>query len=169
MKNTKTLLRVVVLGSAALMLQACGSSPSKSSGSEEFQFTDSGTYSQDSGVAADDRISHSIGNPAIVAIWQRAEEARLTGDTEGAIAQLERAIRIDPTDPVIWSRMAELRLDQGNHIAAENVAMKSNQLNNGEDTVLAYRNWLIIGKARKAEGNLKGAEEAQRQAQAFKP
>ncbi|MGM0563392.1 MAG: tetratricopeptide repeat protein [Pseudomonadota bacterium] len=168
MKNTKMLLRVAVLGFAALLLQACGSSP-KQEGSEGFQFSESDAISEDSGVIAEGSIKHSIGNAAVVAIWQRAEEARLTGDTEGAIAQLERAIRIDPTDAVIWSRMAELRLDQGNYVAAENVAMKSNQLNGDEDEVLAYRNWLIVAKARKAEGNLQGAEEAQRKAALFKP
>ncbi len=152
---------------AAILLQACGSSPKKGDVSDTFDSDINAAYSQDSGIQDSNRIQHSIGNAAIVAMWERAEAARLTGDTEGAIAQLERAIRIDPTDPVVWSRMAELRLQQGKYIAAENIATKSNQLNGGENDVLAYRNWLIISQARKANGDLSGAQQAQQRASAF--
>lgn len=157
----------VALGTVVL-LQACGSSPKKGDVSDSFESGFDSAYSQESGVHDSSKIQHSIGNAAIVAMWERAEAARLTGDLDGAIAQLERAIRIDPTDPVVWSRMAELRLEQGNYVASENIATKSNQLNAGEKTVLEYRNWLIISQARRANGDLTGAQEAQARANAYK-
>lgn len=168
MNKTTKLLQLAALGSLVMLLQACGSADKRGDVPDTFEPSGDEVYTQDSGLQDSSRIQHSIGNAAIVAIWDRAEEARLTGDVEGAIAQLERAIRIDPTDPVIWSRMAELRLEQGNFIAAENIATKSNQLNAGSNAVLAYRNWLIIAEARKANGDLTGAQEAKAQAAAYK-
>ena len=138
----KSVTLIAVLGAAAL-LQACGSAPKKGEVADSFDTS----FSQESGVEDNSKIQHSIGNAAVVAIWERSEAARLTGDLDGAVAQLERAIRIDPTDSVIWSRMAQLRLEQNNYISAENIATKSNQLNGGENSVLEYRNWLMIHQA----------------------
>lgn len=105
-------------------------------------------------------INHAVGNPAVMAIWERAEAARKAQDLEGAIAHLERAIRIDANDAVIWTRMAELRLLQGKYIPAENIAIKSNRLNADANRLLAYRNWLIIANAREQAGDAQGAQQA---------
>lgn len=113
-------------------------------------------------------ISHAVGNPAVMAIWERAESSRAAGDIEGAISHLERAIRINPDDPIVWTRMAELRLKQGKYVSAENIAIKSNNLNGGANQVLAYRNWLIIAKARENNGDDAGAQEAKAQASALR-
>ena len=158
---------IAVLGTAVL-LQACGSSPKKGDVSDSFESGFDSAYSQGSGIQDSTKIQHSIGNAAVVAMWERAEAARLTGDLDGAVSQLERAIRIDPTDAVIWSRMAQLRLEQNNYVSAENIATKSNQLNGGENTVLEYRNWLIMHRARQANGDLTGAQDALQRANAYK-
>lgn len=128
------------------------------------------SYFDEYGEEADagDKIKHDIGNPAVMDLWQLAEEARQTGDYETAVLQLERALRIAPTDAVMWSRLAEMQLSQGNSSQAENLAAKSNAMT-VDNPLLNYRNWLIIARARQSKGDDIGAQEAEYTANSFRP
>jgi predicted Zn-dependent protease len=123
---------------------------------------------QDYVESGDDTITLSTGNPAVKDLWAQAEEARQAGDYDNAALTLERILRIVPDDAVIWSRLAEVRLLQGNSSQAENLAAKSNSMSL-DNTLLNYRNWLIIARARKLAGNDVGAQEAEYTANSFRP
>lgn len=112
-------------------------------------------------------VKHSIGNPAIWSLWQQSKEAEELGDLTMAVTQIERAIRIEAEDAILWSRLAELNLKQGNANQAEELAKKSNSLS-VDNNVLVYRNWLIIAKSRRLVGDDIGAQEAEYTADTFR-
>ncbi len=100
-------------------------------------------------------------------LWDQAEEARRENRTGDAIEALERALRVAPEDPVLWSRLAEMRLRQEDFAVAENLAAKSNALA-GDQRLLRYRNWLLIAEARKRRGDEEGAREASEKAEGLR-
>jgi tetratricopeptide (TPR) repeat protein len=101
--------------------------------------------------------------PAVIALLDTAEQQANAGDLEAAAASLERAIRIDPRNPVLWYHLATVRLSQGDAKSAEQLAVKSNSLAGG-NTVQQQRNWQLIARARRAEDDTAGAREAEQRA-----
>ena len=101
--------------------------------------------------------------PAVVALLRQAEQQANAGDLESAAASLERAIRIDPRNPVLWHHLATLRLSQGEPLQAEQLASKSNSLAPGNHAQQS-RNWLLIAQARRQLNNTAGAAAAERRA-----
>ncbi len=98
-------------------------------------------------------------NTAVVALMKKSQNQSLAGQWDAASASLERALRIEPRNPVLWQRLARVRLDQGNDSQAENLAAKSNSLS-GNDQRLRSENWRIIGQARSNRGDKAGARAA---------
>jgi len=111
-------------------------------------------------------VEHSVDNRAVALLWDKAERARRDNQLDEAVAALERALRLAPDDAVIWSRLAELRLQQRDYAVAENLAAKSNALA-GNQRLLQYRNWLIIEAARQRRGDEAGARQARERAEAL--
>jgi len=111
---------------------------------------------------AGDDIRLGVENPQVLALWRDAEVARHTQDYARATVRLEQAIRLEPGSPVLWSRLAELRLLQNEPAQAENLAAKSNALSYGNPS-LRYRNWLIIRHAREARSDKQGVDIAQQE------
>ena len=107
-----------------------------------------------------DKVKHAVADPEVAAIWMNAEIARSRKQYAEASEHVENALRIVPDDPIMWSRLAELRLQLGEFVLAENYAAKSNALAS-ENRVLVRRNWLIIQHARDKRGDVLGAREAQ--------
>jgi hypothetical protein len=103
------------------------------------------------------------GGPAVVALLDDAGRQAQSGSLDGAAAALERAVRIEPRNASIWSRLAEVRLRQNLAVQAENLAKKSNALA-GRDYGLQGRNWRIIAEARRMSGDVAGAQAAQQTA-----
>jgi hypothetical protein len=87
------------------------------------------------------------GGAAAKALASRADEQMRANDPMGAAASLERALRIEPNNAGLWSRLAEVRLRQGDKAQAEQLALKSNGLA-GADAALRARNDRIIAQAR---------------------
>lgn len=98
-------------------------------------------------------------NAAVVALLDKAQAQSSAGQLEAAGASLERALRIEPRNPVLWQELARVRLGQGQYRQAENLAAKSNALA-GNDKGLRAENWRIIGQARSSSGDLQGAQAA---------
>ena len=101
--------------------------------------------------------------PAVVALLQQAERQANDGDLESAAASLERAIRIDPRNAVLWYHLATVRLSQGEPMQAEQLASKSNSLAPG-NYAQQSRNWLLIAQARRQLNNAAGTAAAERRA-----
>jgi hypothetical protein len=104
--------------------------------------------------------------PAVVALLGHAEQQANDGDLQSAAMTLERAIRIDSRNPVLWHHLASVRLAEGNAEQAESLAKKSNALAAG-NYALQARNWGLIAEARRTRGDMAGAQSAERQKQAL--
>lgn len=97
---------------------------------------------------------------AVVALLDNAGQQARSGQLDASAATLERALRIEPDNGVIWNRLALVRLQQGRPDQAESLAAKSNALA-GNDRELQVRNWRVIAQARRARGNNAGAQMAE--------
>lgn len=102
----------------------------------------------------------SAPNSAVVALLDNANQQSKSGRLDAAAAALERALRLEPRNAEVWSRLAEIRLQQGQLDQAAGLAAKSNSLAGNNVSVLT-RNWKTIAQARGRKGDLKGAREAQ--------
>ncbi len=104
-------------------------------------------------------ISHD-GNQAVVALLESADRYVKINQLDKAGAALERALRIEPRNAGIWHDLAQVRLHQGQYQQAESLATKSNNIS-GVNRLLQSKNWKLISSARRAAGNMSGAEEAE--------
>lgn len=103
------------------------------------------------------------GGSAVVALLDRADRQARGGDLGAAAASLERALRIEPRNALLWHRLARVRLAQGDARQAEQLAAKSNSLAGG-DPALKAANWKLIARARRTAGHTQGAAEAEARA-----
>lgn len=148
--------RVCVLWIALLLAGCTGTVPSPDA--------DDGVPADRGSFDTQESVRHEVDNRAVAMLWDQAEEARRENRTGDAIEALERALRVAPEDPVLWSRLAEMRLRQEDFAVAGNLAAKSNALA-GDRRLLRYRNWLLIAEARKRRGDEEGAREAREKAE----
>ncbi len=100
---------------------------------------------------------------AVTALLAEAERQDRAGQLPAAVASVERALRIEPRNPYLWNRLAELRLQQGNYSLAAELAAKSKALAAG-DLPLQRENWELIAHAKRAMGDTAGAATAERKA-----
>jgi len=157
---------LVVIGGFWLGLSACATVPEDDAADDETEGTASATNFEER-IERDGSITHTVDNQAVALLWDQSLEAWENDEPRSAISALERAIQVAPEDPVLWSRLAELRLQQGESARAENLAARSNAL--AEDRrFLRYRNWLIIEAARERRGDREGAEQARQQAESLR-
>lgn len=105
-------------------------------------------------------------SPAVVALLNKARDATRQGHMQRAEVLLERTVRIEPRNPTLWNYLAKLHLYQGRLHQAIGLAARSNALA-GNDKKLRASNWRIIAHARYKQGDMAGAEAAQKKADAL--
>jgi cytochrome c-type biogenesis protein CcmH/NrfG len=98
-------------------------------------------------------------NSAVMTLLNKSQSQAAAGRMDEAGENLERALRIEPRNPVLWQKLARIRLEQGQYRQAENLAAKSNVLA-GANGYLRAENWRIIGEARSRQGDPQGATSA---------
>ncbi len=98
-------------------------------------------------------------NAGVLALLNQADQETAAQQFPAAGASLERALRIEPRNPVLWQKLAQVRLEQGEYRQAENLAAKANALA-PDNRGLRTENWRIIGQARQGLGDAQGAEAA---------
>ena len=86
-------------------------------------------------------------NQVTLALLDNALRQAGSGDLEIATATLERALRIEPRNPLLWHHLALIRLQQGKLQLAASLAAKSNSLIK-QDPELMEKNQRIIEQAR---------------------
>jgi predicted Zn-dependent protease len=110
-------------------------------------------------------VSAAQGNPAVLALLDSAQNQQQAGNYEQAAAALERALRLEPRNAMLWHRLAQVRLSQGQWRNAIDFAAKSNSLAGGERNLQAS-NWLVIAQAKERQGDREGAQAARARVEA---
>lgn len=111
--------------------------------------------------------SQGAESPAVVALLDQAENLRAGGQLERSVSTVERALRIEPRNPRLWYRLAELRLAMNMPQRAEQLAMKSKALAVA-NPALVEQSWRLIAQARYQRGDTEGASAALREAAKYR-
>jgi hypothetical protein len=105
-------------------------------------------------------------SPVVGALVIAANQNADKGNVGSATTTIERAIRIEPRNPILFYKLAVLRMKESKPRLAEDLAKKSALLA-GKDKNLKKHSWLLIAKAREMQKNYKGAKEALAEANKF--
>jgi cytochrome c-type biogenesis protein CcmH/NrfG len=91
-------------------------------------------------------------NAIVASLSQQAAEQNLQGRTDLAVATLERGLRIAPKDAMLWSQLAEVKLQQKEYQQAQSFAAKSNSLAGTNSKIMQKNYWIIEESQRRAAG-----------------
>jgi Tfp pilus assembly protein PilF len=103
-------------------------------------------------------------SPASKALVTQAQTQRRKGDLPGATVSLERALRIEPRNPLLWIEMGRLRMDQRNYPQAEAMGRKALSMSVGDGRTQSAA-WQLIADSLRARGKNPEAQEALEKAQ----
>ena len=105
---------------------------------------------------------------ASAALVKQGRAQSLKGEYPAAIATLERALRIEPDNPLVWLELGQMHLSAKNPPQAESMARKAIVLATGNPALQAS-GWRLIGDAYRARGRDLDATEAYQKANAVSP
>ncbi len=87
-------------------------------------------------------------SPASQTLLNESRSHSAAGRYPQAAASIERAIRIEPRQPVLWLELGNIRLKEGDYVQAESLGRKALSLSAG-DAALSARAQQLISNARK--------------------
>jgi Tfp pilus assembly protein PilF len=92
-------------------------------------------------------------------VAQAQSQANAGNDALAAVT-LERALRIEPDNPLLWIELAKIRHNEGNESQAENLARKALAMATGDGKTQAAA-WRVIANSYRARGRNPEAREAE--------
>ncbi|MEN8215304.1 MAG: tetratricopeptide repeat protein [Pseudomonadota bacterium] len=98
-------------------------------------------------ITVENTLASPDSSSAVNALLDNAKKYSDIQQFERAAALLERALRIAPNNPNIWSQLAEVRLTQQNWKRAIDLAQKSNALAGSDNALLRAKNRGVITEA----------------------
>lgn len=96
----------------------------------------------------------------------QARKQSVGGDSVAAAATLERALRIEPRNPLLWIELGRLRLNEHNAAQADSLGRKALALATGDPSAQAAA-WSLIAQSLRARGRNQEAAEADERASAL--
>lgn len=111
--------------------------------------------------------AHRLGT-ATNALVVQARQQSAAGRHAAAASILERAIRIEPGNPLVWIELGKVRQAEGRHDQAQSVGEKALSMAAGDVSVQASA-WRLIASAQRARGRMLQARESERRAQTLSP
>jgi len=103
-----------------------------------------------------------------MALLGQARAQATAGEFAAAGATLERALRIEPENPLLWVELGRLQLSQGNPTQADGMGRKALAVASGDAEAQAAA-WGLIADSLRARGRNAEAAEADRRAAALAP
>jgi predicted Zn-dependent protease len=97
-------------------------------------------------------------SPATQSLVTQARSLLGHGDLDGASATLDRAIRIEPNNPLLWVELGKVQVVAGDARAAEGCARKALTLASGDRAAQAQAGHVLIDALR-AQGRNQEAQE----------
>ncbi len=99
-----------------------------------------------------------------LAAQARAQAAH--GELPQAQATIERALRIEPENPLLWIELGQLHQNAGEYAQADGMGHKALQLASGDPRAMATA-WRLIAESLRARGRNQEAAEAEGRANAL--
>jgi Flp pilus assembly protein TadD len=90
------------------------------------------------------------------------------GEFAAAGATLERALRIEPDNPLLWIELGRLQMQEGNAAQADGMGRKALALATGDAAAQASA-WSLIADSLRAQGRNQEAADADRHATVLAP
>ena len=103
--------------------------------------------------------------PASTALVSQAHSYVASGNYSMATAAVERALRIEPDNPLLWIELGRIRQAEGNPAQADSMARKALALASGDPYAQAAA-WKLLAESLRARGRNEEALEAERRANA---
>jgi Tfp pilus assembly protein PilF len=97
------------------------------------------------------------------ALVNQAQVQMATKNYVVAASSIERALRIEPDNPLLWIELGKVRLAEGNYVQAENVARKAVSMSVNAPRAQSSA-WRLIAESYRARGKNIEAQEAQSRA-----
>ncbi|HEY3785877.1 MAG TPA: hypothetical protein VGL55_11395 [Steroidobacteraceae bacterium] len=107
-------------------------------------------------------------SPASTALVAQAHKAANSGDFGLAAATVERAMRIEPDNPLLWIELGGVRLTAGDFSQANSMGRKALSLATGDPRAQSSA-WHLIADSLRALGRNEEAADADRRADALAP
>src|SRR5438094_5940 len=106
--------------------------------------------------------------PAATALVTQAHAQAGSGEFGQAAATLERALRIEPDNPLLWIELGRVRLGEGNAAQADAMGRKAVALATGDPSAQAA-GWRLIADSLRARGRDPEAADAEQRAGTLSP
>ena len=100
---------------------------------------------------------------AAATLVEQAHRQAAGGDYVAATATLERALRIEPDNPLLWVELGRVRLSENNPAQADAMGRKALALATGDPSAQALA-WRLSAEALRASGRNPEAADAERHA-----
>jgi tetratricopeptide (TPR) repeat protein len=105
---------------------------------------------------------------ATTALVAQAQRQAGSGDYAPATATLERALRIEPDNPLVWIELGRVHLAEGDAGQADALGRKALALATGDPAAQASA-WRLIADSLRARGRNTDAYDAERRAASLSP
>jgi Tfp pilus assembly protein PilF len=99
-------------------------------------------------------------SPATRSLVTQAHTLLAHGDIDGASATLDRALRIEPSNPLLWIELGRVRLVDGNAHQAEVCARKALALASGDPAAQGQAGH-VLADALRAQGRNQEAQQVE--------
>jgi len=106
--------------------------------------------------------------PAASALVTQAKTQASGGEYAAAGATLERALRIEPDNPLLWVELGRVQMGEGNASQADSMGRKALALALGDPSAQASA-WRLIADSLHARGRTADALEAEQRAASLAP
>ena len=107
-------------------------------------------------------------SPATNALVQQAHTQAHAGAFAPAAATIERALRIEPENPLLWIELGQIRLSENNPAQADGMGHKALALATGDPQAQASA-WRLIAESLRVRGRNEEAADADKKAGALSP
>ena len=97
------------------------------------------------------------------ALVSQAQTQMATKNYVVAASSIERALRIEPDNPLLWIELGKVRLAEGNYVQAENMARKAVSMSVNAPRAQSSA-WRLIAESYRARGKNIEAQDAQARA-----
>jgi tetratricopeptide (TPR) repeat protein len=98
----------------------------------------------------------------------QAHAQMAAGNFVVAAGSIERALRIEPNNPLLWIELGKVRQAEGNYAQSENLARKALSLATGDPRAQSSA-WHLVADSLRARGRAPEAREAEARADALTP